>query len=120
MRQDESVYRISVRIRTSVLTVLRHRMADARNVGFGGSNAAVILEEAPTIPRLSDERANGTEHTNGTEYAKDTGLTNGTMASAGNGVVTHDHLSHDSVQRLFVLSAKSESSLTSYLSSFVE
>lgn len=81
------------------------------NFGFGGSNAVIILEEAPTI---TGELANGTEHTD------DAGLANGTAVAVGNGVVTHDHPSRDLVQQLFVLSAKSESSLTSYLHSFIE
>jgi acyl transferase domain-containing protein len=93
-------------------------MADAGNVGFGGSNAAVILEEAPTVPRPSNELANGTNangiSTNGMEHANSTGLANGI------GVVAHDQASHDSVRRLFVLSTRSESSLASYLSSFKE
>ncbi|KAL8989312.1 MAG: hypothetical protein Q9177_001774, partial [Variospora cf. flavescens] len=97
------------------------------NVGFGGSNAAVILEEAPTILRRSDEHANttglangNTRFTVGTKLANGTGHTDGTAVDLSTGVVTHDHASHDPVRRLFVLSAKSESSFASYLSSFRE
>ncbi|KIM94801.1 hypothetical protein OIDMADRAFT_172503 [Oidiodendron maius Zn] len=85
------------------------------NFGFGGSNAAVLLEEAPTIPRPLNELANDTNpndtRTNGTESAN-MALTN------RNGVAAHDNISHDLERRLFVLSAKSESSLISYMSSF--
>jgi len=97
-----------------VLTLVSLQLTDARNVGFGGSNAAVIIEEAPTISRLSNGLVNGTEPTS------DTQLANGTAVVVGTGAVMHNHLSCDSVQRLFVLSAKSERSLASYLSSFME
>lgn len=94
------------------------------NAGFGGSNAAVIIEAAPP-----PQHANGTTHANGVEYTNGTGATNGTHTNgtkingttAGNGVVNgkeHD-LSHDPL-RLFVFSAKTKTSLTSYLPSFVE
>ncbi|RFU24629.1 hypothetical protein B7463_g11705, partial [Scytalidium lignicola] len=84
--------------------------------GFGGSNAAVLLEEAPTILRPSREFSNGTGHTNGIST---NGIsTNGTGPTVA--IVGHDHANGDSVRRLFVLSAKLESSLTSYLSSFRE
>ncbi|CAH0028125.1 unnamed protein product [Clonostachys rhizophaga] len=62
------------------------------NFGFGGSNAAVLLEAAP-------------EHvTNGT---------NGTQLN-GNGVATPEN----PLRRLFVFSAKTKQSLTDYLTSF--
>lgn len=82
--------------------------ADATNVGFGGSNAVTILEEAPATLGTSRELTNGFQHVNGTALA------NGTTATFANGI------DHDTVRRLFVLSAKSESSLSSYLSSFAE
>lgn len=77
--------------------------ADLENQGFGGSNAAIIVEKAPSRPAANDHDTNGTNGINGTN-----GLN-------GNGVATQDQ-----VQRLFVFSAKTEKSLTAYLSSFDE
>lgn len=54
------------------------------NAGFGGSNASVLLEEAPKLPL----------------------------------VVAND--AENAVQRLFVLSAKSESSLNAYVSALLQ
>lgn len=92
--------------------------------GFGGSNAAVIIEAAP-----SPQHTNGTTHTNGVGYTNGAEMTNGTQLNGtksngvtnGNGVLNgenHD-ISHDPL-RLFVFSAKTKTSLTSYLPSFVE
>lgn len=97
-----------------MLGVVRHCNANVGYVGFGGSNAAVIIEAAPAMSRASNKPSNGIEQTN------NTGFTNGNGPVNGNGVVAHDHPSHDSVQRLFVLSAKTETSLISYLPSFRE
>lgn len=116
MRQSESLSRISVRTRRHALRCSQWSPDDIErltqeNVGFGGSNAALILEEAPTSLRRSDKL---------TKLANGTGHTDGTAVDLSTGVVTHDHASHDPVRRLFVLSAKSESSFASYLSSFKE
>ncbi|KAF2136192.1 uncharacterized protein K452DRAFT_302958 [Aplosporella prunicola CBS 121167] len=101
------------------------------NFGFGGSNSAILLEEAP--PRSAADQANGlngTSSLNGTNGlngsnsvngngisstngAHSTNGTNGTNGANGNGVASQ-------VWRLFVLSAKTEKSLKSYLSSFDE
>ncbi|RYP73400.1 hypothetical protein DL771_003668 [Monosporascus sp. 5C6A] len=82
------------------------------NFGFGGSNSAIILEEAPTV---SHKLTNSAALTGGTSLA------NGRTVGAQNGeAATHGHPDHYSLKRLYVLSAKSESSLTSYLSSFME
>ena len=54
------------------------------NAGFGGSNASVLLEEAPQLPSFESNGAEG------------------------------------AVQRLFVLSAKSESSLSAYVSALLQ
>ncbi|RYP74772.1 hypothetical protein DL769_003946 [Monosporascus sp. CRB-8-3] len=80
------------------------RRAIVTNFGFGGSNAAIILEAAPS---------SSTGLTNGTSGAVNgvNGHTNGAR-----GVTTPEDLS----QHLFVLSARSEKSLASYLSSFDE
>ncbi|KAL9617354.1 MAG: hypothetical protein Q9160_007842 [Pyrenula sp. 1 TL-2023] len=72
------------------------------NAGFGGSNSAIILEQA-----LSTSVANGT---NGMDDAN--GI-NGINGMKSHGVATP-------IQRLFVLSAKTEKSLLSYMSSFDE
>lgn len=91
------------------------------NTGFGGSNSAVLLEEAPpsTIPRngypnKTNGYSNGTNgysngingHSNGTN-----GHSNGTRGLSSANLLP---------QRLFVFTAKTEKSLLSYLSSFSE
>ncbi|KAI8633246.1 putative polyketide synthase [Xylariaceae sp. FL1651] len=81
------------------------------NFGFGGSNSAIILENAPAV---SHSPTNGAAYINGSEHL------NGSSIEHINGNATHGSPNHDSVKRLYVLSAKSESSLTAYLSSFLE
>ena len=71
----------------------------------------MILEEAPATLGLLTNR-----HTNGISN----GHSNGIQNKASNNILTNGHASNEPVQRLFVLSAKSESSLSSYLSSFAE
>nr|ALQ32775.1 putative polyketide synthase [Fusarium babinda] len=71
------------------------------NFGFGGSNSAIILEQWTT----STPRADGVSRTNGLSITN--GITN------GNGLQNcHAHPG----KKLYVLSAKSESSLVAYLS----
>lgn len=140
----------------------KRSIVNARDAGFGGSNAAVILDKAPSLLQINDiestnciESTNSTrptnsvEHTNETKYSdgngipdgtgrsnrkkvngvwqghgdsnehgvsKGTGLSNGSGLTNGRG----NHLDHDSMKRLFVVSAKSESTLIAYLSSFKE
>lgn len=116
----------------------RSSNANKKNAGFGGSNAAIILDEAPGAFRLPRKYANGIEssnghkHTNGNVVSNEnvfsnrnrildrSGISNGDGHSNESGAVTHNHLKHDSVKRLFVFSAKSESALTAYLLSFKE
>jgi acyl transferase domain-containing protein/NADPH:quinone reductase-like Zn-dependent oxidoreductase/SAM-dependent methyltransferase/acyl carrier protein len=71
------------------------------NFGFGGSNSAIILERWPT----ASPSTNGVGRVNG---------------SAANGNSVQNGHSQAPTKRLFVLSAKSESSLATYLSSFQE
>lgn len=112
-------------------------MPNTNNTGFGGSNAAVILEAAPSIDCMWGEYANGTivngssapysnESTNGFDADKGENLPNGHDMSNDNRL--HDERplvtaipdgSHP-LERLFVFSAKSESSLADYMSSFRE
>ncbi|KAI1810659.1 putative polyketide synthase [Poronia punctata] len=91
------------------------KRACVTNFGFGGSNAVIILEEAPSVSRKA---LNGRAHTNGVHP------TNGMKQSNGNGHVKGDitptEPELEPVKRLFVLSAKSESSLTAYVTSFLE
>jgi acyl transferase domain-containing protein len=109
VRHGESASQTLVRICIEwILGLVETSSADGTNVGFGGSNAVTILEEAPATPRTSMELTNGFQHVNGTAFA------NGTTGTVANNV------DHDTVRRLFVLSAKSETSLNSYLSSFTE
>lgn len=101
-------------------------MPNSETQGFGGSNAVVILEEAPTASHLSNGHANATAKANGVKCTNGVQV-NGFQANctdlsdtpASNGFV-HGALDHDSGRQLFVLSAKSESSLTSYIYSFSE
>ncbi|KAJ3545058.1 hypothetical protein NM208_g2700 [Fusarium decemcellulare] len=72
------------------------------NFGFGGSNSAIILEDWPTA---SEKVVNGA-HLNGTSITNGNGVQNG--------------ICHENMKRLYVLSAKSENSLTAYLSSYGE
>jgi acyl transferase domain-containing protein len=63
---------------------------------------------------------NGSEPTNDVEHTNGLELTNHTANGNMNGHATHGEPKNDTVKRLIVLSAKSESSLTTYLSSFLE
>ncbi|PLB49064.1 polyketide synthase-like protein [Aspergillus steynii IBT 23096] len=88
------------------------------NFGFGGSNSAVILEAAPSTASLTNG-ANGANGINGTNGVTNGANGHGSLADAANG--TNDVTASDPLaQRLFVLSAKTEKSLTSYLGSFQE
>ena len=109
-----------------------------RNTGFGGSNSAIILEEAPSrsaVNGINDTNGtngthytngingnngiNGTNHTNGVSGTSKTSDTNGVNGANGT-YGTNDNGVATDIQRLFVLSARTEKSLTSYLSSFDE
>ena len=99
------------------------------NFGFGGSNAAVLIEEssaelsspnllsngAPLNNGTSTSIANMSSATNGTTNGIH--LTNGESLAQINGTTTNGH-QNDELERLFVLSAKSEACLTSYISNF--
>lgn len=77
------------------------------NFGFGGSNAAVLVENiSPIRKSLSNGQPNGDAngHTNGEANGHLHGETNGALANG-----------HElSNERLFILSAHSQSSLASY------
>ncbi|KAH8797946.1 putative polyketide synthase [Xylogone sp. PMI_703] len=99
------------------------------NFGFGGSNAAVIIEEAPTSKRLMNGHPSG--HTaaingNGHTVTNGNGLINGNGDSHinGNGISNGDRsdeaLSSQPEKKLFVFSAKSENSLVAYLPSLAK
>lgn len=66
--------------------------------GFGGSNAAIIVEKAPSRRGENGHATNSVKGTN------------------GDGI----HATQDETRRLFVFSAKTEKSLTAYLASFDE
>ncbi|KAK9782147.1 putative Polyketide synthase [Seiridium cardinale] len=114
------------------------RRALVTNFGFGGSKSAVIIEEAPSDLNRTEDLNNSTNGTNGTDglshtngaEAKDNSVstngvsttngsreTNGTIGLNGHSVNGSDHAE---IPRLFALSAKTEKSLKSYLSSFDE
>jgi len=83
--------------------------------GFGGSNAVIILEEASVA---SGKALNGGMHTNGTHTTNGVNQTNGNGNAIGHAALPDPEL--EPVKRLCVLSAKSESSLVAYVSSFLE
>lgn len=95
------------------------------NSGFGGSNSAIILEEAPSRSAASHNGTNGVNNTNGFDGTN--GIEN-TFDGVGNG--HNDGLRGESglngtnvgtwSRRLFIFSAKTQKSLTSYLTSFKE
>ena len=91
--------------------------------GFGGSNSAIILEESPTATRKlinGNSHSNGTI-TNGTRITKgDSETANGTHVPTHNGNEVLNNVGNQPPKRVYVLSAKSENSLTTYLSSFQE
>ncbi|KAK2879483.1 Type I Iterative PKS [Arthroderma sp. PD_2] len=107
------------------------------NFGFGGSNAVLLLEEGQNIHQPSHqfkdggpEHINNPSHLNG-ESANDTAYiddinyvepTSNIQRTRGNGLANRDAIqngvSSSSMARLFVLSAKSENSLRSYLECF--
>ncbi|KAK2773269.1 putative PKS/NRPS-like protein biosynthetic cluster [Emmonsiellopsis sp. PD_33] len=91
----------------------RDGIADAEYVGFGGSNAAILLDESPEIPPPGNQFARGI-NTDKTEAP------NGIGFDASNNAVEYDYMPSDPMRQLFVVSAKSESSLRAYMSSFKE
>lgn len=85
-------------------------------IGFGGSNSVIILEEGPDYSHKVINN-DGFEHD--TSPYNETVLKKEAQVEAQNGVGT-DRPSPDSRKRLYVFSAKSESSLFEYLASFKE
>nr|APX43987.1 polyketide synthase [Pestalotiopsis microspora] len=106
------------------------------NFGFGGSNSAIIIEEAPSdliVKRGVSNGVNGSNGTNGTNGVNTTngahigdislngnGMTRTNGAAAANGANGLNGGSHGETPRLFVFSAKTDKSLKSYLASFDE
>ncbi|KAG8415739.1 polyketide synthase [Metarhizium acridum] len=108
------------------------------NFGFGGSNSAIILEDAaPWLPKRVPNGTNGTSTLNGIHGVNGTNGTNGyhgaslTNATNGSDGTNGLHQSNGATgcssnsagtedPRLFVLSARTEKSLISYLTSFDE
>ncbi|KFA72676.1 hypothetical protein S40288_03374 [Stachybotrys chartarum IBT 40288] len=86
------------------------------NFGFGGSNAAVLLDEFVLETPNPNRPQNGHTHSNG--------HTNGHPETNGHGYIKADgaqpngDLQRNSPQRLIALSAKTEKSLSLFLSSF--
>jgi acyl transferase domain-containing protein len=89
-------------------------------LGFGGSNAAVLLEEAPFIEKRMHKYTNG--HSNGNGYISGNGDITGNGHHETNGTSSGASSPASSViespgrKRLFVVSAKSEPSILAYLS----
>ncbi|KAK0630367.1 polyketide synthase-like protein [Bombardia bombarda] len=99
------------------------------NFGFGGSNSAIIMEEAPRTYASNDSNgsnghaisnngySNGSNgHSNGSNVHSNSsnGYSNGSNGHSNN----NDTTPTDQSKRLFVFSAKAEKSLTAYLTSF--
>ncbi|KAI1267381.1 putative polyketide synthase [Xylariaceae sp. FL1019] len=98
------------------------RRAIVTNFGFGGSNAAIILEEAPKLP-IGNGVAHHNGHANGNEQTNGVPPLNSSVVSGSNGSPVRNGCngqSHETSKRLFVLSAKSESSVAAYSSSCLE
>lgn len=103
------------------------------NFGFGGSNSAILLEGPPPKAVSDDHALNGAAGTNG-HALNGTNGTNGHALNGANGTNGHaingangtngHHENGNGVatqnQRLYVFSAKTQKSLTSYLSTFDE
>lgn len=88
------------------------------NFGFGGSNSAIIFEQAPPQDALNGH-ANG--HTNGVNGSNGYHAANGNGTNGHTNAHTNGHAESPADPRyLFVLSARNENSLNSYLASFNE
>ncbi|KAK8076614.1 polyketide synthase [Apiospora phragmitis] len=86
------------------------------NFGFGGSNSAIIIEQAPVQAAKPNGVTNG--HSNGVNGHNGL-ITNGSNGhSNGNGTNGHSNGSEVQSKRLFVFSAKTQKSLDAYLSSW--
>ncbi|XXH02126.1 polyketide synthase [Hypoxylon texense] len=97
------------------------------NFGFGGSNSAIILEEAPSkYAAYAANSANGVHSINGTNGFNTTNGSNGVNGANGtNGSKVHamdveEKASNSPLRQVFVISARTEKSLRSYLTSFDE
>lgn len=97
------------------------------NPGIGGSNAVALLEQPPLTSRRSrssallvGQKSNG--HLSNGHNAATNGDSNGIINGHGNGHTnghTNGHDNHDSRgHRIYAFSAKSDISLSTYLSSF--
>ena len=90
------------------------------NPGIGGSNAVALLEQPPLTNRRSRSSALGQSNghlSNGQKVATN-GNSNGIINGYGNGHV-NGHDNHESRgRRIYAFSAKSDISLSAYLSSF--
>lgn len=85
--------------------------------GFGGSNAVIMLEEGSDISHKVI-KIGGCKH--GSSRYSETFLGDEAQVEAQNRDGIDQHHNHDSVKRLYVFSARSESSLSTYLASFME
>jgi acyl transferase domain-containing protein len=96
-----------------------HKRVCVTNFGFGGSNAAVLLEEfkGDKVSQLVNGQTKGT-CTNG--HSKANGVTNGNHINGHSNLNGHTNGDSESLpsSRLIPFSAKSEKSLSQFLSSF--
>ncbi|KAK2603882.1 hypothetical protein QQS21_003917 [Conoideocrella luteorostrata] len=81
------------------------------NFGFGGSNAAVILDEAPkrTHTMRTHTIINGKSNAPTSSFVDGNGISDGDNSKE-----------HSEAKKLFVFSAKTEESLSAYVNSFTE
>ncbi|MCJ1251296.1 hypothetical protein MMC30_008528 [Trapelia coarctata] len=97
-----------------------HRRVCVTNFGFGGSNAAVLLEEFQGDASRARGLCNGHGSLNGHGTPNGQGNANGHSPQLGqtNGTYTNGHSQSHASRRLLAFSAKSEKSLSLFLSSF--
>ncbi|KAI8930409.1 polyketide synthase [Plenodomus lindquistii] len=92
------------------------------NFGFGGSNSAILMEAAPPKAVSDDHAVNGANGTDGHSITKSNGANGHSMKESNgtNGLVQNGNGIAQQTQRLYVFSAKTQKSLTSYLNTFDE
>ncbi|KAH5755460.1 hypothetical protein HBI88_210740 [Parastagonospora nodorum] len=103
------------------------------NFGFGGSNSAILMEAAPSKAVSNGRTINGADGTNSHATQEPNGMNghvtneaNGTNGHAikefngTNGLIENGNGIAKQTQRLYVFSAKTQKSLTSYLITFDE
>ncbi|KAE8862946.1 hypothetical protein PTNB29_05508 [Pyrenophora teres f. teres] len=98
------------------------QQSDKKTLGFGGSNSAILLEAAPLKVVSNGHALTNTYRTNGHTIHEANG-TKGHIMNGANGTNGHKENGNriaTQTQRVYVFSARTQKSLTSYLTSFDE